>query len=166
MRTLPKLLAAALLIGVAPASAGDYTLGELEIDRPWTRATPPGADTGGGFLTITNESDAPDRLVGAASPIAGRTEIHEMTVVDDVMRMRPLAEGIEIPAGATVELKPGSFHIMFLDLAGPIEQGATVPVTLDFEKAGSIDVELTVAPPGAPGPEHGHDHDHDHGEGH
>ena len=96
--------------------------------------------------------------MGAASPIAGRVEIHEMKVVDDIMKMRPVTGGIEIPAGKTVELKPGSFHIMFLDLTGPIEQGVPVPVTLTFEQAGSIDVEMVITPPGAPGPEHGHDH--------
>ncbi|MFC6489289.1 copper chaperone PCu(A)C [Nitratireductor sp. GCM10026969] len=165
MRILPQLFAAALLLGAIPALADDYTLGKLEIGQPWARATPPGASTGGGFLTITNEGDTPDRLVSAASPIADRVEIHEMTVTDDVMKMRPVPDGVEIPAGETVELKPGALHVMFLDLIGPIEQGKPVPVTLDFEKAGSIDVEMTVAPPGSPGPEHaqGHEHGSSHG---
>lgn len=162
MRILPQLLAAALLLGAAPALADDYTLGKLEIGQPWARATPPGARTGGGFLTVTNEGGTPDRLVGVASPIADRVEIHEMKVIDDVMKMRPVPEGVEIPAGETVEIKPGSLHIMFVDLTGPIEQGAPVPVTLTFQNAGSIDVEMVVTPPGAPGPQHGHGHEGEH----
>ncbi|MDZ5699567.1 copper chaperone PCu(A)C [Chelativorans sp. M5D2P16] len=162
MRILPTFLAAALFIGAGTALADDYAVGQLEIGQPWARATPPGASTGGGFLTVTNEGETADRLVSAASPIAGRVEIHEMRVTDDVMKMRPIADGVAIPAGETVEFKPGAFHIMFLELKGPIEQGEPVPVTLTFEKAGSIEVEMVVAPPGAPGPEHGHEHEGGH----
>lgn len=159
MRILPQFLAAALLLGAAPALADDYELGKLEISQPWARATPQGARTGGGFLTITNEGDDSDRLMSAASPIAARVEFHKMEVADGIAKMRPQPDGIEIPAGATVALKPGAFHIMFLELKGPIEQGKPVPVTLDFENAGSIDLEMVVTPPGAPGPDNGRGHE-------
>ncbi len=161
MRLAAFLLAAAMLAGitspfvpaiVAPAHAQDYTAGEIVLSDPWTRATPPGARTGGGFVTIANTGDTADRLVSASSPVAKHTEIHTMSMDDGVMRMRHLPDGIEIPAGETVALKPGSLHIMFIDLEQPIEMGTPVPVVLTFEKAGAVDVEMTVAPPGAPGP--------------
>lgn len=151
MRLLPKLMAVAVATAAltSPILAHDYRLGAIQIDHPWTRATPPGAHAGGGFLTLTNEGVAADRLVAAVSPIAGRTELHTMTMDDGVMKMRPLPEGIELPAGATVELAPGGMHVMFMDLAGPIVEGDSVPVTLTFETAGSIEVEMAVSPPGA-----------------
>ncbi|MBZ8132568.1 copper chaperone PCu(A)C [Afifella sp. IM 167] len=153
MRIFSKVLAAALIAAATPALAADYSVGKIEIDTPWTRATPPSASAGGGFLKITNTGDEDDRLVSAASPIAGRAELHTMDMTGGVMKMRQMKDGIPVPAGETVELKPGSLHVMFLDLSGPIAQGAPVPVTLTFEKAGPLDVEMVVAPVGAPGPD-------------
>ncbi|WP_235912018.1 copper chaperone PCu(A)C [Mesorhizobium xinjiangense] len=103
MRILPQLLAAAMLLGPMPAFAQNYSIGALEISQPLARATPKGARTGGGFLTITNEGEDADRLVSAVSPIAERVELHEMKVVDGIMKMRPLPVGIGIPASETVE---------------------------------------------------------------
>ncbi|WP_159589043.1 copper chaperone PCu(A)C [Chelativorans xinjiangense] len=162
MRTLPFLLAAALTLAVNAALAHEYKLGAIEIIHPWARATPPSAPSGGGFVTLTNNGEEADRLVGAASPVAGRAELHKMEVTDGIMKMRPLPDGIALPAGETVELKPGAFHIMFRDLTGPIKEGEGVPLTLTFEKAGSIDVEMAVAPAGAPGSKD----EHDNGGGH
>src|SRR5690606_11444702 len=87
--------------------AETYRVGAIEIEAPWTRATPGGAKVAGGYLMITNKGSAPDRLIGGSATVAGRLEVHEMSVVDGVMRMRPLKDGLEIAPGATVELKPG-----------------------------------------------------------
>jgi copper(I)-binding protein len=148
LRTLTLL--AGLLAVAPPAAAHDYKLGGLEIAHPWSRATPKGARVAGGYLTITNKGATPDRLVGGSLPVAGRFEIHEMRMNNGVMQMRALPQGLEIKPGQTVELKPGSFHLMFMDLKQPLEQGKPVKGTLSFEKAGTIEVEYTVEPIGGP----------------
>jgi copper(I)-binding protein len=150
IRTLSLIAASALV--VTAASAQDYKLGSLEISQPWTRATPSTAKAGGGFLTITNKGTTPDRLVAVRSAVSDKAEIHEMKMEGNVMRMRELAKGLEIPPGATVELKPGGYHIMFMELKAPMAKDAKVPVTLVFEKAGSIDVDLQVQAMGAQSP--------------
>lgn len=130
------------------------TAGDLEIGSGWVRAMLPGQPAGGGFFIVTNNGASADRLVAAASPKAGRVEIHTMEIVNDVMVMRPVEGGLEIPAGGTVELKPGGLHIMFMEVAEPYREGTTVPVTLEFEKAGKVDVELPVLK-GQGGMQHG-----------
>lgn len=130
------------------ASAHSYKLGSLEIGHPWARATPPTAPTAGGFLTITNSGTASDRLVSASSPAAASVQIHEMKMEGNVMRMRELEHGLEIAPGATVTLGPGNLHLMMMGLKAPFKPGEKVPVTLVFEKAGKIDVELSVVPMG------------------
>lgn len=123
--------------------------GDLAITGGWARAMLPGQPAGGGYLTVTNNGQAADKLVSAASPNAGKVEVHTMEVVNDVMVMRPVDGGLDIPAGATVELKPGGLHLMFMAVAEPFKQGASVPVTLEFEKAGKVEVMLPVqAKPG------------------
>ncbi len=146
-----------LLLAFLPAAAfaQGYKLGALEISQPWARATAPTAPTGGGFLTITNKGTTPDRLIAVHSPAAGKVQVHEMKMDGNIMRMRALEHGLEIPAGATVKLAPGGFHLMMMNLKGPLKQGSKVPVTLVFEKAGSIDVELDVEGMGATHPSHG-----------
>jgi copper(I)-binding protein len=145
---------ASLLLFPVLASAHDYKLGTLEIGHPWTRATPPTAKAGGGFLTITNKGSTPDRLIAARSTASDKVEIHEMKMDGNVMRMRELEKGLEIPPGATVMLKPGGYHIMFMELKAPLAKDAKVPVTLVFEKAGSIDVDFKVEAMGAAGTGH------------
>src|ERR1700686_4764861 len=99
------------------ASAEDYKLGALEIGQPWSRALPKGATVAAGYMKIKNTGTEPDRLGGGSTPVAGSFEIHEMTMDKGVMKMRPLASGLEIKPGQTVELKPGSlFHVMMKDL--------------------------------------------------
>ncbi|WGR63562.1 DUF1775 domain-containing protein (plasmid) [Paracoccus ferrooxidans] len=127
------------------ASAGPVVLGDLSLSGAFSRATPPGAPVAGGFLTIAN-GGAEDRLVAAHADFAGRTEIHEMAMEGEVMRMRQLPEGLAIPAGATVELKPGGYHLMFMELKQPLVEGETVNVTLSFEKAGEVSLPLAVGP--------------------
>lgn len=153
--SLASLLAVAgLLLVPVLARAHDYKLGTLEIGRPWTRATPATAQSGGGFLTVTNKGTMPDRLIAARSTASDKVEVHEMRMDGDVMRMRELEKGLEIPAGATVMLKPGGYHIMFMGLKAPFAKDARVPVTLVFEKAGSIDIVLDVEALGAGAPKH------------
>jgi copper(I)-binding protein len=145
-----SVVAATLL--ASPTWAQDYKLGSLEISQPWTRATAPTAKAGGGFVSITNKGTAPDRLVAVRSTVSDKVEIHEMKMDGNVMRMRELDKGLEIPPGATVTLKPGGLHIMFMELKAPLAKDSKVPLTLVFEKAGSIDIELPVQAIGAQPP--------------
>ena len=122
--------------------------GDLKLEQPWTRATPPNAP-GGAYLTITNTGAAADYLVSVSSPLAGKAEIHEMKMDDGVMSMRPLKDGLAIPPGETTLLKPGGFHIMLMKLERPIKKGEAVPITLRFERAGEVVIEFMAAPIGA-----------------
>jgi hypothetical protein len=131
--------------------------GTLTVEQPWSRATPGGAKVGGGYVRITNTGTAPDRLMGGSFPLAGKVEVHEMRLEGDVMRMKPVEGGLEIKPGATVELKPGGFHLMFVDLKEPLKEGQTVKGTLLFEKAGAVAVEYAVRGIGGSAPaEHKH----------
>ena len=137
----------ALALVGAPALANDHTatVGTLEFSDMRTIETPPNARAGGGFVTIENAGDA-NRLVSASSPRAARVELHTMTMDGDVMRMREMEGGIELPAGETVELAPGGLHIMFMGLDSPFVAGETVPVTLTFDGGETIDLALPVVP--------------------
>jgi copper(I)-binding protein len=146
------LLAATLAAGAfsAPvAGAQEYEAGSIEIDQPWSTATPKGASVGAGYLTIKNTGTQSDVLTGASAAVAGKVEVHEMTMDNGIMRMRPLASGLEIKPGQTVELKPNSFHLMLENLKEPIQQGKPFKATLMFAKAGSVDVSFAVGPIGA-----------------
>ncbi|WP_284178158.1 DUF1775 domain-containing protein [Rhabdaerophilum sp. SD176] len=129
--------------------------GDLEITAPWSRATPGGAKVAGGFMRITNKGAAPDRLIGGSVEIAGIFEVHEMRMDGNVMRMRALEKGLEIKPGETVELKPGGYHVMFIDLRKPLKAGDAVKGTLVFEKAGTVEVSYTVQTMGGGGHDHG-----------
>jgi copper(I)-binding protein len=154
------LLAIALSIWVGHSVAEDFSIGTMQVGNPWTRATPKGSAVAGAYLTISNKGMAPDRLVGGSSAVAGRFEVHSMMMEQGVAKMRPVEGGLEIKPGETVELKPGSFHIMLLDLKQPLEKGQKVKGTLEFEKAGKVDIEFAVealgATSSAPGGQHGH----------
>ena len=132
-----------------PASAHEYKLAALQIGHPWARATAPTAPSAGGFLTITNTGTTADKLITVKTPTADMAQIHEMKMDGNVMRMREVAGGLEIPPGATMTLAPGGYHVMMMGLKAPLKQGEKVPVTLVFEKAGSIDLELDVVAMGA-----------------
>ena len=136
----------------APARAEDVKAGDLTITQAWSRATPKGAKTGGGYLTIENKGSAPDRLIGGSADVAGKVEVHEMATNNGVMTMRPLDQGLTIDPGKTVKLTPGGYHLMLFDLKSPLKQGDKVPVSLEFEKAGKVKVSLDVQGVGAPGP--------------
>jgi copper(I)-binding protein len=153
-KTACTLAYAALLSAVlaAPVRAQDVNTGDLVITQPWSRATPGGARIGGAFLTIENKGSSPDRLVGATAEIAGKIEVHEMKTNDGVMAMRPSENGVTIEPGKTVKLAPGGYHLMLFDLKSPLKQGDKVPVTLQFEKAGKVNLSFDVQGVGAPGP--------------
>jgi copper(I)-binding protein len=136
----------------APAHAQEIKAGDLVITQPWSRATPGGAKIAGGYLTIENKGTTPDRLVSAAGDIAGKVEIHEMAMNNGVMTMRPLDKGLVIEAGKTVKLAPGGYHVMLMDLKGPLKEGDKVPMTLQFEKAGTVMLSLDVQGVGAQAP--------------
>lgn len=142
------LIATALtLIAVAAvtrAQAHDYTQGDIKIEHPWSRATPGGAKVAGGFMKLTNTGKQTDRLIGGSLTGAGQFEVHETSLQDNVMRMRRLEKGLEIPAGASVELKPGSYHVMFIGLQSGLKEGERVKGTLVFEKAGTIEVDFKI----------------------
>lgn len=134
-----------LLVLSRPLWAHEFKLGHLEIDHPWSREIPAGAKVAAGYMIIKNRGTAADRLVSVSSPISGKAEVHEMSLTaDGVMTMRPVSGGIEIPAGGEVALKPGAFHIMFMELKEPPKAGEKFPGTLTFEKAGTVDVEFAV----------------------
>ncbi len=149
MNKIGIVVAALATLMVGAASAADYKVGNLEIDSPWSRAVPKGGTVAAGYLTIKNNGTEPDRLVSGSSPVAGKLEIHEMSMDKGVMKMRPLASGLEIKPGQTVELKPGSYHVMMIGLKQPIVQGKPFKGSLTFEKAGSVDVDFAVEGVGA-----------------
>ena len=129
----------------APGGSGQaYKAGPLVITSPWSRATPGGAKVAGGYLTITNTGSAPDRLTAATLSVAEAGEVHESTTAGGVVRMRPVEGGVEIRPGATIELRPGGYHIMFLRLKQPLKEGDKLSGTLTFEKAGTVPVEFAV----------------------
>lgn len=161
------VLGAAASVTAFGARAADdtpvvYHAGSLTISQPWTRATPKGAPVAGGYLRIANGGTSADRLIGTSFDIASKGEVHEMSMDNGVMRMRELPKGLEIPAGGTVELKPGGYHLMFVGLKEQVNPGQKIKGTLVFEKAGSVEVEFAAAtmnatsPPGSPSPSGGH----------
>ncbi len=146
VRTLILLLAS---LPVA-ALAHEYQLKSLSIDHPYARATPPGAKSGGAFFVVSNASPTPDKLISAASTAAGSTEIHQMAMDGGVMKMRAVS-ALEVPPGGKLELKPGGYHVMLLDLKQPLKVGDKVPLTLNFQNAGSIAIIVDVEAMGSMG---------------
>jgi copper(I)-binding protein len=144
--------AAALMLAVAPAIGQEFKSGDITIEQPWSRATPKGAPVAGGYMVIHNAGKTTDRLTGGSFDFAGKVQIHEMTMQDGVMKMRPLPAGLEIPPGGTVTLDPNGYHVMFMDLKRQLTQGETVKGALDFEHAGPIEVEFKVGGMGDRGP--------------
>jgi len=158
------LLAAAFALMASSAFAHEYKAGSIEIKHPWSRATPKGSEVAGGYMKLINTGTTADRLIGGSVPIAGKFEMHEMSMDGGVMKMRPLPNGIEIKPGETVELKPGSYHLMFVGLKAPFEKGKRVKGTLQFEKAGTVEVEYAVEAAGGTPKMEGMDHGNmDHG---
>jgi periplasmic copper chaperone A len=143
-------LALALAVGAAPALAQEFKAGDIVIEKPWARATPKGAEVGGGYMTIENKGATPDRLTGGSTDFA-TVEIHQMKSENGVMEMRELKGGLSIPAHGSVGLAPGGYHVMFTHLTHPLTKGETIKATLDFEHAGPVAVEFKVVGVGAMG---------------
>jgi periplasmic copper chaperone A len=162
MKPIVLLLALVLASLATAAAANDYKIGALEIQQPWTRATPKGAKTAAGYVAIKNTGSAPDRLTGGSLAGAGAAQVHEMTMDQGVMKMRAVPDGIEIKPGETVELKPGALHLMFTDLKARLVKGQLVKGTLTFANAGTVDVEFAIEGMGATAgtPAHGMQMDH------
>ena len=154
MRNLKQILfaLAVLVAGTSFAAAEDIKAGDLVISQAWTRATPKGAKTGGGYLTIENKGTAPDTLVGGSADIAGSVQVHEMSMDNGVMKMRPLEKGLTIEPGKTVKLAPGGYHLMMMDLKSPLKKGDKLLITLEFERAGKVQISFDVQGVGAQGP--------------
>lgn len=142
------LVALSVLLGIsfaaqAPAHAHEFKLGDLHIDHPWARATIGQVKNGAAYVTLANHSDRPDTLISVASPVAKRVEIHSNIMEDGVMKMRRL-EGIEVNPGEPAVLAPGGMHIMLMGLHAPLVEGESFPLTLTFEQAGSVEVEVKI----------------------
>ena len=149
-----KLFFAALVIVFGIGVLQAQSPGTIVVEKPFSRATPGGAQVGAGYMTITNKGATADRLVSASSPAAGKVQIHEMSMQDNVMKMRELADGLPVGAGKTVALAPGGHHLMIMGLKSPLKAGDKVPVTLIFEKAGKVEVTLDVQAIGGAPPSH------------
>ncbi len=139
----------ALILVAAPVSlrlaANAVSLGSLKIENAFARPTPGGSTVAAGYVTIVNSGDVSDRLVSVTSDISAKTQIHTMKMENGVMEMRELPEGLAIPAGKTVALKPGGDHIMFVDIKHPVKSGDVIHATLTFEKAGKVDIAFKAA---------------------
>ncbi len=152
-KAIINIVCALLFAGITlPADAQQYKLGDIEILNPWTRETPRGIRVGSGYLYIINHSNTPDRLVSISTNGVKTTEIHSMAVVNDIMKMEKMHNGIEIPGNGEITLKPGGDHIMFMGLSQPFKLGDKISAKLTFEKAGTIDVDFSVNAMQAPSP--------------
>lgn len=141
-----SLLAGALIAGCGGDESGGGTenVGDIDISNAWVRPSPGGGTTTAFYVTIDNAGTEQDRLVAASSPSCAEAELHESTEPDGVMQMRPLADGIVLPAGATVVLGPAGLHVMCLGVTDALPSGEATSLTLHFERAGSITIEAEV----------------------
>ncbi|MES2189603.1 MAG: copper chaperone PCu(A)C [Pseudomonadota bacterium] len=134
----------------------------VKVDKAWARASVQGQKGTGAFMSITASEGT--KLVGLSTPVAGVAEVHEMKMEGDVMKMRAVPGGLDLPAGKTVELKPGGYHVMLMDLKTPLAKDSTVPMTLLFKNAKGVEsklnitVPVSVTAPGAAAAEHDHKH--------
>jgi periplasmic copper chaperone A len=152
-------LAIAMLFLLSGAAAvEDVKAGPISVKDAWSRATPEGTDVGVGYLTITNDGDAPDRLVSAEAAFAAQAEIHQLAMNNGVMHMRPVPEGVTVPSKGKLVFSPDSYHLMFMGLKGPLKEGDTVAGSLTFKHAGKVEVTFHVESMGAAGPEGAHHH--------
>jgi copper(I)-binding protein len=143
-----------LVLGAIPAAAENL----IAVADAWSRATAPGVDIGVGYLTIKNTGDTPDRLVSVSTSVAEKTEIHQTQMLDGKMQMRPVPDGVPIPAKGTVMLEPAGYHLMLIGLKAPLQKGSTFAGSLTFEHAGTVDIAFHVEGLGASAPETpGHD---------
>ena len=145
------MLCAAALPGL-PAQSQELKAGDLVISQPWSRAAPKGAEMANSYLTIENKGTAADRLVGASADVAEKLEIQQIGMVGGGLTVHPVEGGLAIPPGDKVVLAPGGYFLALLNLKNPLKKGTKVSMTLQFEKAGKIDVAFDVLSPAAKGP--------------
>ncbi|MBZ9695312.1 MULTISPECIES: copper chaperone PCu(A)C [unclassified Mesorhizobium] len=141
---IAALALALVFLGAQAVLAHKFKVGDLEIEHPWSRATPAGAKVAGGYFTIVNKGSTPDRLLSISSDVSEKAELHQMGVKEGVMTMRPVDGGLEVPAGGKVALAPGGYHLMFIGLKRQPKQGEKFAATLTFEKAGTVNIEFAV----------------------
>lgn len=146
------LLSAALLSGQVLAHG--FNAGNIHIDHPWSRALPPVAPTGAAYLVLENNGQHSDTLLSARTPIAGHVELHEHIHQDGLMKMQQI-DSVTIAPGQRVEFTPGGNHIMLFGLKQPLADGDSYPMTLTFQQAGEVDIEVMVT---AAPDQHGNDH--------
>lgn len=164
MRFLLSALLVSASLSSVPSVAHEYSAGDLHIQHPWSRALPPVAPTGAAYLTIENRGEQSDTLLGASTPIAGHTELHEHVHQDDLMKMQQI-DRVEIAPGESVEFSPGGHHVMLFELKEPLVAGHGYPMTLIFERAGEVEIEVRVNKDAASvtddrQADHGHSHHH------
>ncbi|GGJ97635.1 copper chaperone PCu(A)C [Pseudomonas matsuisoli] len=160
-------LLAALLATTALAHAHAFDAGDLHIDHPWSRELPPNAPTAPAYFVVHNKGSEPDRLLAVETAIAGRAELHEHVHAGDMMKMQKV-DSVVIPAGGEITFAPSGYHVMLFDLKQPLRSGDRFPLTLHFERAGDVPVDVAVQrdAPSADGrgngahAEHGAHHDH------
>lgn len=146
LRAVCDLMAAFAFAAVSlSATAHEFKLGAIEIAHPNARPTAAGQSVGAGYLKLVNKGVA-DRLISATTPAASAVELHSMSMDGNVMKMRQI-DAIDLPAGQTVELKPGGLHLMLMGLKAPLKDGDRLPMTLKFEKAGTVEVSVLVEKP-------------------
>ena len=162
MNRTASIVALALFVCAGGSTrAEEVVVGNMKISAAWVRATPKGAPVGGGYFTITNRGNTPDRLMGGKSEVSNRLEIHRMDMDKGVMKMREVTSGVEIKAGQTVKFEPSGYHVMFVGLKQQLKQGDRIKAILQFEKAGSAEVGFVVEGIGArTGGSGGHTHGH------
>jgi hypothetical protein len=141
---LNKTLLMAVLLGTSLlASAHEYRAGELQIEHPWSRAMPPVAPTAAAYFVVHNHGSEADRLLGVQTPLAAKAELHEHLHADGLMKMQQV-QTVEIPAGGEVQFAPMAYHVMLFGLQRQMQDGERFPLTLRFEKAGKVEVEVAV----------------------
>jgi copper(I)-binding protein len=154
------LLIAALLIPSLFVQAHEYEAGSLHIDHPWSREMPPVAPTAAAYFVIHNYGSEADRLLSVSTPVAEKAELHEHVHAGGLMKMQQVQD-VAVPAGAEVKFEPMGYHVMLFGLQKQASDGERFPLTLNFERAGKVDVEVTVqkdAPVAAPAASAEHKH--------
>ncbi len=158
MKLTKTLALVALLVSPLLVTAHEYEVGNLHIDHPWSREMPPSAPTAAVYFVVQNKGDSADRLLSVDTPAAGKAELHEHLHQDGLMKMQQVPS-VEIPASAAVAFAPMGYHVMLFSLPRQFKDGERFPLTLHFEQAGTLQVEVAVQqePPAENG-EHKHQH--------
>ena len=151
MKTAMKLKAFCAMLALAGGTVHAQT---VEVKDAWVRTSVQGQTATGAFMKITAKDNA--KLVAASTPVAGVTEVHEMKMDGDVMKMRAVEGGLELPAGKTVELKPGGYHVMLMDLKAALPKDSTIPLTLVFKDAKGVESKVELKVPVSTAPVHNH----------